>query len=845
MKKKVLLFIPCRSDQVPVQIANFIAQVYKVLPDWIDLDVEFTIWMLTDRARNEWMKIFLEWERERIISCFMAWTLVETKKWQKKIENIKVWEYVKTHTWEYKKVLTTHKRWYNRWKPVIQIETEYTITRCTPEHPIYTGEWFKEARYLSNKDYLYYPYKHKQDILYFWVHWWNQFKDLTWKYFWWDINIDRDLARFMWLYLAEWCWWNWALRFTLNNNAKEDIELIKKISNEVFLRKPTIYTRRATQVNINIRDLQRQFIEWFWDRATNKRIPSFVYSWNLINKLEFLKWYLNWDWHFSKKSMCYTFSSANELLVNDINKLANSCWIQTTKSKHQIKEKSNKLKDYNREIWPWEYRSWRINRQQSWKLLNLLNWKIELEYIKIPIKNVKNTSQSTRKDNNVYNLEVEDNNTYIVNEFIVHNCDDDNPTNPELIQQFIEDDKDVVIWTIPSRLPDKTWNHIIAVCDRTIDKYWLPRYHPKYKLNKEDKLQQVANWWSWVFCAKRHVIKEMSERYNWILFKFDSEHYAIYNEWLPNQKVEKFYIADTDPRTLWCSHIVEYFIAEDMYFFGNVWKCWFEVWRDPKIKWIHLSNRNIIKLDWTFYNWPEISVIIPTYNSVFWIKHCVDEVKAKFTIPYEIIIVDDWSQDSTHEYLDLLKWDPNIKIVRHKENEWVTKSWNDWIKEATWNVICVLNNDITFEKWIDKLLYDELKKYETQYEWKPHIVCPVYTEWVWEYKWEQKYKEDNIGGMFWMMNKKDFEKIWPIDERLKIWFNDDWVFNRLVHDFKWWVIWARLPIHHYWSKTVDDPNNKDKVRWLIKQDQITWQEILKEKGWSDFRFNIKKWIIEK
>ena len=34
--------------------------------------------------------------------------------------------------------------------------------------------------------------------------------------------------------------------------------------------------------------------------------------------------------------------------------------------------------------------------------------------------------------------------------------DDDNPVNADFIQKFIEDDKDVIIGTIPSRLPDHT-----------------------------------------------------------------------------------------------------------------------------------------------------------------------------------------------------------------------------------------------------------------------------------------------------------------------------------------------------------------------------------------------------
>ena len=73
---------------------------------------------------------------------------------------------------------------------------------------------------------------------------------------------------------------------------------------------------------------------------------------------------------------------------------------------------------------------------------------------------------------------------------------------------------------------------------------------------------------------------------------------------------------------------------------------------------------------------PKISVIIPTYNQEKFIGRCLrsllDQSHERFN--YEIIVIDDASQDKTLYALNLFKED--IKIILNKKNKGLPYSIN-------------------------------------------------------------------------------------------------------------------------------------------------------------------------
>lgn len=96
----------------------------------------------------------------------------------------------------------------------------------------------------------------------------------------------------------------------------------------------------------------------------------------------------------------------------------------------------------------------------------------------------------------------------------------------------------------------------------------------------------------------------------------------------------------------------------------------------------------------------KISVITPTYNDEKFIKQTIDSILNQTHKNIELIIVDDFSQDSTSEILKFFK-DDRIRIFENKENRGAAYSRNLAIAESTGDYIAFLDGDDIWE--INKL----------------------------------------------------------------------------------------------------------------------------------------------
>lgn len=87
-----------------------------------------------------------------------------------------------------------------------------------------------------------------------------------------------------------------------------------------------------------------------------------------------------------------------------------------------------------------------------------------------------------------------------------------------------------------------------------------------------------------------------------------------------------------------------------------------------------------------------LSFIIPSFNSVTWLPHAVTSALEQ-TIPVEVVVVDDGSTDKTGEYLDWLKKDSRVKVIRNQKNVGRSEARNIGNKAAQGDILCVLDAD--------------------------------------------------------------------------------------------------------------------------------------------------------
>lgn len=94
-------------------------------------------------------------------------------------------------------------------------------------------------------------------------------------------------------------------------------------------------------------------------------------------------------------------------------------------------------------------------------------------------------------------------------------------------------------------------------------------------------------------------------------------------------------------------------------------------------------------------DYPLISVYIPTKNRLSFLKKAIESVKAQDYNNWELIIVNDASEDGTKDFLDSLS-DSKIRVIHHTESKGACISRNEAIFSASGDFITGLDDDDYF-----------------------------------------------------------------------------------------------------------------------------------------------------
>jgi len=88
---------------------------------------------------------------------------------------------------------------------------------------------------------------------------------------------------------------------------------------------------------------------------------------------------------------------------------------------------------------------------------------------------------------------------------------------------------------------------------------------------------------------------------------------------------------------------------------------------------------------------PKVSVIIPTYNRLPMLKEAVDSVLSQDFEDFELIVVDDGSNDGTGE--EIKKYGGRIRLLQYSENQGVSAARNRGILHARGKYVAFLDSD--------------------------------------------------------------------------------------------------------------------------------------------------------
>ena len=108
---------------------------------------------------------------------------------------------------------------------------------------------------------------------------------------------------------------------------------------------------------------------------------------------------------------------------------------------------------------------------------------------------------------------------------------------------------------------------------------------------------------------------------------------------------------------------------------------------------------------------PLVSIIILTHNGIDYLKKLFENFEENVCYPnYEIIVVDNDSDDGTYDYLKSLSFKLPIRIIKNKINETFSKANNKATQEANGEFILLLNNDVEpLYGWLNHMMNIYLK----------------------------------------------------------------------------------------------------------------------------------------
>lgn len=89
------------------------------------------------------------------------------------------------------------------------------------------------------------------------------------------------------------------------------------------------------------------------------------------------------------------------------------------------------------------------------------------------------------------------------------------------------------------------------------------------------------------------------------------------------------------------------------------------------------------------------SIVILSYNQVEFTKNCLDSIRRNTNAPYEVIIIDNNSNEETIQYL---REQEDIILIENKENKGFAGGSNQGMKIASGEYILLLNNDTIVTK---------------------------------------------------------------------------------------------------------------------------------------------------
>jgi len=188
-----------------------------------------------------------------------------------------------------------------------------------------------------------------------------------------------------------------------------------------------------------------------------------------------------------------------------------------------------------------------------------------------------------------------------------------------------------------------------------------------------------------------------------------------------------------------------------------------------------------------------LSIVIVNYNGHRFIRRCLDSIFASEFSSYEVIVVDNHSQDDSLSLLSTYK--DRIRLIVNQENLGFSKANNQGFKHCLGEFVLLLNNDTIVSPLAFKKMVDYLKAHDQVGALSPRLLNPdgsIQTQGsvlgAWQFKSSRIRSVSFICGAAILTRKKVLDQIGGLDENLYF-YNEDIDFCKQVKKLGYQIIY--------------------------------------------------------
>lgn len=230
-----------------------------------------------------------------------------------------------------------------------------------------------------------------------------------------------------------------------------------------------------------------------------------------------------------------------------------------------------------------------------------------------------------------------------------------------------------------------------------------------------------------------------------------------------------------------------------------------------------------------------VSIIMPTYNQSEYIKYAIDSVLAQSYSMFELIVIDNFSTDSTYDAVSSYD-DPRIKYLKFDNKGVIAAARNYGVKNSSGNILAFLDSD---DAWFKEtlnaqvnLLNDSVALVSSSFEPIGNsAICRHHLNYMKEddvkyLDYEDIIRFNSIMTSSVVLYKSDFLKSGGFDESRNFRFIEDWeLWLRLSFKKKIIINGAKLIQYRISYKTDRDLRDVKKRILLIMKKQFELRNI--------------------